>query len=695
MAEMSKSEKERIVDEKIRAMREKNAMAVQRKLIVDKDKQLAEINRSSITSVSKLKTELDDQYTPPADRTPKPKQRIRSEEKVDSNRREPPKRGGGRMGDVDGPPPDPGYRFLADRMREDEDDERKGRDGLPLKRGGGGARVGRPGREAKSMTGRTEDRISRKESEEDDDIMIVLEKDKHGRVQNHLSPLMSRTEERRALAMPGSHERKSSASYTNSKPSSSKIKSLFDDDDEFRGYPRKERWKEDLPKVMSSPRKIDTQGGSLTITRTVDNMTISTGSDSYQEPFQQAPQRDRNENTVRSYKNSFSSSDEERVFSENKWQCSDPSCRMVNLSGTTQCSKCKLAYVKSHEYKNNHACDKYKQEFNSRKPKAALPPPPFSSNVNQPVPQPLFQPVPNMGEWTPEPIEMIPYTSDWNAQTMGMNNWAMPQEVMMPQQYGVMVNPVQIPGFVPPMVQTFYGPRTLAPTPQYYSQHEYVGNHFPAGPEFSYQPPAAASHFNPSAQTFVPTSDTLPSSLFQSPPPMITSNHPPPMQTSRPPPPVHSVMKHDPNLLISLKTPPKPLAFNRNQEPRKPFIEKNNRSFDESPLSSRLSEKNKFPPRFNKSKDNSYKPPSMIEMQSGSLKKGSIAPPPANKGQGLLVFGTSNVVNHLDTAVLSNTLKLPVRLVPAMKLETFEEKAMDVNPARDWLVLIHGLGKTI
>ena len=57
---LPKSDKERLLDEKIRAMREKNAMVEQRKLEVDKDKQLAESSRSSITSVtrSKLETEL-------------------------------------------------------------------------------------------------------------------------------------------------------------------------------------------------------------------------------------------------------------------------------------------------------------------------------------------------------------------------------------------------------------------------------------------------------------------------------------------------------------------------------------------------------------------------------------------------------------------------------------------------------------
>ena len=83
----------------------------------------------------------------------------------------------------------------------------------------------------------------------------------------------------------------------------------------------------------------------------------------------------------------------------------------------------------------------------------------------------------------------------------------------------------------------------------------------------------------------------------------------------------------------------------------------------------------------------------MVEMQSGSLRKGTLPmPPPKNKVNGLLIYGTSNVVNNLDTGKLSAEIKLPVRLIPAMKLETFEKCVSDVDPARDWLVLIHGLG---
>merc|ERR1719319_347618 len=67
-------------------------------------------------------------------------------------------------------------------------------------------------------------------------------------------------------------------------------------------------------------------------------------------------------------------------------------------------------------------------------------------------------------------------------------------------------------------------------------------------------------------------------------------------------------------------------------------------------------------------------------------------PPSSSKGKGLLVFGTSNVMNNLDAAQLSLTIGIPVRSVGAMKLEAFHQKVGLINPSQDWLVLIHGLG---
>ena len=145
--DVDKLERERQLDEKIKSVRAANVVALQRKKEVDKDKQLAEINKSSITSV-KAKYDYEPYNTP--DRgTGKNKLRNRSDDISDPAPRKeaPAKRMGGRLADADGPPPDPGYRFLADRMREEEEEDgivgRKGREGSHGKtaRNNGGAGV--------------------------------------------------------------------------------------------------------------------------------------------------------------------------------------------------------------------------------------------------------------------------------------------------------------------------------------------------------------------------------------------------------------------------------------------------------------------------------------------------------------------------------------------------------------------------
>ena len=60
--------------------------------------------------------------------------------------------------------------------------------------------------------------------------------------------------------------------------------------------------------------------------------------------------------------------------------------------------------------------------------------------------------------------------------------------------------------------------------------------------------------------------------------------------------------------------------------------------------------------------------------------------------QRLTVYGTSNVVNNFPQSELVETLNIPVRLIPAMKLQEFKEKIGMVDPALDRIVLIHGLG---
>jgi hypothetical protein len=61
-------------------------------------------------------------------------------------------------------------------------------------------------------------------------------------------------------------------------------------------------------------------------------------------------------------------------------------------------------------------------------------------------------------------------------------------------------------------------------------------------------------------------------------------------------------------------------------------------------------------------------------------------------GSGLLVFGTSNVMNNLDTEEFSKMIGIPVRLEAAMRLDLFQTAVSKVDPSRDRLVLIHCLG---
>ena len=56
------------------------------------------------------------------------------------------------------------------------------------------------------------------------------------------------------------------------------------------------------------------------------------------------------------------------------------------------------------------------------------------------------------------------------------------------------------------------------------------------------------------------------------------------------------------------------------------------------------------------------------------------------------MFGTSNVVNNLAESDLSEDLGIPVRLIPAMKLDSFRQEIAQVDPSKDRFVLVHGLG---
>jgi hypothetical protein len=337
---------------------------------------------------------------------------------------------------------------------------------------------------------------------------------------------------------------------------------------------------------------------------------------------------------------------------------------------------------------------------------------------------------------------------------------------MVQQGYEMMMNHqlVPVPSFPPPF---FTSPRHQGP--QYYTQHAPVSTSYTFHQQQLPQAEYAAYHevpvapvvtstttFNPAAQVFVPPAEQLQPGLYQSPPPAVvavpptasyhnTTQRPNHQHRANPSAGLHhntstssnvinnnnTVLKNDPNLLVSLKSPPAPLPFNRGLEARnKQFSgpapgskfaasSKLSPSVASSSMSRPLPEKTsmnnrhqQLPPRFQRSRENYgvgggsgvgtgggggvlTKPPSHMEMQSIGMKKGPFPRPPAGQGNGLLVYGTSNIVNYLKTEQLTAQLNMPVRLIPAMKMDVFSEKVDEVSPERDWLVLIHGLGRLI
>ena len=97
----------------------------------------------------------------------------------------------------------------------------------------------------------------------------------------------------------------------------------------------------------------------------------------------------------------------------------------------------------------------------------------------------------------------------------------------------------------------------------------------------------------------------------------------------------------------------------------------------------------RIPPRFQKQR------PSANQHQASEkalgLPRATTRTAPATAKQ-LTIFGTSNVVNNLNESELGDDLGVPVRIIPAMKLDVFKEKIAMVDPEKDRLILIHGLG---
>jgi len=100
----------------------------------------------------------------------------------------------------------------------------------------------------------------------------------------------------------------------------------------------------------------------------------------------------------------------------------------------------------------------------------------------------------------------------------------------------------------------------------------------------------------------------------------------------------------------------------------------------------------KIPLKFQKQSTkapNTYSQRKAIKERNLPKARSEEAPASARR---LTIFGTSNVVNNLIESDLSKELGVPVRIIPAMRLDVFQEKIELVDPELDRFVLIHKLG---
>ena len=427
------------------------------------------------------------------------------------------------------------------------------------------------------------------------------------------------------------------------------------------------------------------------------------------------------------YNKPFSSPDNNSSPSSS-WKCPDPGCKQVNGQNRNNCVKCGISYKAANDYINNYACDKVKQEYSSSKnmiynkaengySNVSSNGPPangFSSSGNPAIPQPMLAQA-GIKDWNID-VEQ----SNWGAGsghnqplTTTMETWTMEQHSNMMyaghmdpnMQYGMMMSQVQVPSYPPP----FYNQPHMQGAGPYFnaSNSDFYPQPSPADYSAGYQgQPSNLSVFNPTAQVYVPTQPDH-SHVYKAPPPFTNQAQSKGFTNSKPfPTPTSTSMdSSDPNLMLSLNKPPNPLSLRKPQEAGLRPVSKlqerlnQNRQSQERerpPIGQRQGgngqQSGKLPPRLQQSRPTSssaqQKPPSMVEMQSGSLKKGSMILPPPGKGNGLLIFGCTSV----EETHLSSQLNVPVKLIPCPKLETFQEKAILLNPSRDWLVLLHGLG---
>lgn len=98
----------------------------------------------------------------------------------------------------------------------------------------------------------------------------------------------------------------------------------------------------------------------------------------------------------------------------------------------------------------------------------------------------------------------------------------------------------------------------------------------------------------------------------------------------------------------------------------------------------------KIPPRFQKQRVPIRPQQPRRTAQNSQLPRaeGQTAPSTAKR---ISIFGNSNIINNLSEADLSKDLGIPVRLIPAANCSNFRDKIGMIDPALGRFVLVHGL----
>ena len=708
-AELSKDERERQLDAKIAALRAKEAAKKQRHKEVERDRELAEKQNQSITTAPRVvRGEAGPGEPEPGSRALQRLGRGRESgpRQTGETRREQGGRGGGRLGEGQGPPPDPGYRFLADRMREGsdgEEEEEEGR-GPPRRReteswarGGRGRGRGRGG-------GAPWDQPGPEPWEGGNGFMS----EPRGGMRGRGGPGRGRGGLSRPFPLREGRRGEPGPDWGG--PPGPRTEKVSPRGPSRRDWSEAGDWEGGPPPSAPAPAKPPAFSNGKHTAGAGERAGFAQHSAQYSAPF--PPPEPQQQQPA------------------SNWKCPDPGCRQLNGPSAASCTKCGIAYKDANDYISNYACEKVKQEYNAKKVAHSKVEPgrqteettvtqpgpaanPAATNGFQPspsIPQPMLQQPAQQGikDWTVEVEQggwsgpagqvVLGTSGQHTAITTSVESWAglADQQVVMstmlaPQpamQYGLMMNPVPVPSYPPP----FYPP---APVPSYYGS---------AGPEFytagefgpGYQQAGGLTVFNPTAQVFVPPGpEPGPPHLYKAPPPF------PGPATAPTPRPAKPAVQADPALLLPLNRPPAPVALRRpggrgGQQGRASQDRDWRQAEQGGPAPA-----SRLPPRFQRQREPQAspapavaKPPSMIEMQSGSLKRGvGLGAPPPGAGTGLLVVGPQQLLHYLNTATMAGQLGLPVDCLAGAGLEELEQQVARLKPDQHWLVLVHGLAQ--